>query len=261
MASTVITAPELHEETDDVIRSSLTEYVPMFRQRMDRGAGDLIGDLESIINHRLWERIGYDSMEAYAREHLQHSEQWCREVIRIYRHDWSPEQRQRRTVADLVALVEPAADPHSRPGNKNAMKKDENAVVNYSPESAPKRKRKNGAADPEYVIARLKRDAADEAMPADVREKATFLLAGIERGEVKPYRAARAMGWVKPPDPVATAHRAREKMQPDQAVEVWRDWGRTLPDGALDRVAVAKDAYMKLTDDQRSEFLSWATGI
>ena len=97
MAATLITAPELHEETEEVIRSKLLEYVPRFRQHMDRGAGDLIGDLESIIEHRLWARVGYDSMEAYANEHLQHSEEWCHEVIRIYRHDWSLEQRRKRT--------------------------------------------------------------------------------------------------------------------------------------------------------------------
>ena len=41
--------------------------------------------------------------------------------------------------------------------------------------------------DPERVIARLKRDKADEALAPEVREKAGFLLAGIERGEVRPY--------------------------------------------------------------------------
>ena len=102
MASTVITCPELHERGDEYIRSQLLEYVPMFRQNMDRGAGDLIGDLERIIKHRLWERIGFSSMEEYAVKHLQHSEQWCHEVIHIYRREWSPEERRKRTVGDLI---------------------------------------------------------------------------------------------------------------------------------------------------------------
>ena len=102
MASTVITCPELHERDDEYIRSQLLEYVPMFRQNMDRGAGDLIGDLERIIKHRLWERIGFSSMEEYAVKHLQHSEQWCHEVIHIYRREWSPEERRKRTVGDLI---------------------------------------------------------------------------------------------------------------------------------------------------------------
>lgn len=56
-------------------------------------------------------------------------------------------------------LVEIAKDPHSRPGNQNAKKRDENAEVNYPREK--KRKGNNGNADPERIIARLKRDAAD----------------------------------------------------------------------------------------------------
>ena len=174
MAATLITAPELHEETDQVIRSKLLEYVPRFRQHMDRGAGDLIGDLESIIEHRLWERVGYDSMEAYANEHLQHSEEWCHEVIRIYRHDWSPEQRKKRTVSDLVASVEPAK---RHGGNNNPEGKNQYTVADLvaSVEPAmphggvvgqdsnstlssdqPKRQKRDAA----YWIARLKRDAA-----------------------------------------------------------------------------------------------------
>ncbi|MCF7995193.1 MAG: ATP-binding protein [Chromatiaceae bacterium] len=52
--------------------------------------------------------------------------------------------------------------------------------------------------DPDYIKTRLARDKADADQPAEVRQKAGFLLAGIERGEVKPHGAAKAMGYVKP---------------------------------------------------------------
>ena len=52
--------------------------------------------------------------------------------------------------------VEAAKDPHARPGNANA-KKENNAVNNVNPESKRSKKAGNNA---EYIIARLKRDAA-----------------------------------------------------------------------------------------------------
>jgi hypothetical protein len=120
MNSTIISPPKLHERGEEYLRKKLQEHVPSFCQRMDRGAGDLISDLEEIIKHRLWERVGYDSLEDYASKCLKHSEGWCREAIRIYRQDWSPEQRANLTVSA------PAGDPHAKPGNQNTRKKENN---------------------------------------------------------------------------------------------------------------------------------------
>ena len=243
MAATLITAPELHEETDQVIRSKLLEYVPRFRQHMDRGAGDLIGDLESIIEHRLWERVGYDSMEAYANEHLQHSEEWCHEVIRIYRHDWSPEQRKKRTVSDLCASVEPAKAHGAPAGNQNAAKGDENKVDNINFVSDGKRK---GGTRQEYIIARLKRDAATDT-------HAAALLGSIEAGDIKPYRAAIDMGWVKTPDPARVVEKQREKMTLAEQVAMWEQWGRSLPEKAVDRVGIAVEALLNCTEPEQRQ--------
>lgn len=244
MAATLITAPELHEETDQVIRSKLLEYVPMFRQHMDRGAGDLIGDLESIIEHRLWARVGYDSMEAYANEHLQHSEEWCHEVIRIYRHDWSPEQRRKRTVSDLCASVDPS-DTHGG-AREGAGRKAKDADVIQGSNSTlnnddqPKRQKRDAA----YWIARLKRDAATDTLAA-------ALLGSIEAGDIKPYRAAIDMGWVKTPDPAVIIEKQYAKLDVKDQVMLWEQWGRSLPEKAVDRVGIAVEALLNCTDGEQ----------
>ena len=58
--------------------------------------------------------------------------------------------------------LDPASDPHARPGNQNARKKEENAVANSNPVS-PKTK---GSTKSETIIARLKRDAATDTLAA-----------------------------------------------------------------------------------------------
>ena len=59
--------------------------------------------------------------------------------------------------------LDPASDPHARPGNQNARKKENNAGENFPPD---KRVRKTGANSPERIIARLKRDAATDTHAA-----------------------------------------------------------------------------------------------
>ena len=87
--------------------------------------------------------------------------------------------------------VEPAKDPHARPGNSNA-RKDDNAGENFPPE---KRERKTGANSPERIIARLKRDAETnphaEALLGKAyrqrdsdRNKPSTATLPLERGEV-----------------------------------------------------------------------------
>lgn len=100
----------------------------------------------------------------------------------------------------MVAKTKPATTHGgAREGaGRPAKDGDDKSNPNLGLEKKGKRKRSNSAADPERVISYLKRDKADEAQPAEVRQKAGFLLAGIERGEVKPHGAAKAMGYVKP---------------------------------------------------------------
>jgi hypothetical protein len=179
--------------TEDDIRDTLTRYIPMFRQRMDQAAGDLIGNLESLIEHQLWQRAGFETLSDYALQQLGHSEAWVRGVIRVYRKDWTREQQAAGTVGDLhrdysrlVDELAPATTlSEAMKGNSNASKGKENSGDNITAESKPKRKAKRGT-DPEYVIARLKRDKADDDLPADVRERACGLLADIESGDIKP---------------------------------------------------------------------------
>lgn len=94
-------------------------------------------------------------------------------------------------IADLVASVEPAKQ-HGGTGANQYSKDDECRRVNY-----PSANERKGSRSPERIIARLKRDAESDP-------KAEALLGSIEAGDLKPYRAAVEMGWVKPPDPLAT---------------------------------------------------------
>lgn len=148
-----------------------------------------------------------------------------------------------RKAKDLVDSVEAAKEHGGNRGAIGTLKKD---------------KRKRGSHDTATIIARLKRDKDDESLPEERRKSASVLLAGIEKGEVKPYKAAKAMGYVKAPDPTAIVHKQREKLEPAEQVEVWREWGRALPDDAVDRFSVAQEAFINLYDHEQQRFLTWA---
>ena len=77
--------------------------------------------------------------------------------------------------------VETAKDPHSRPGNQNAKKRDENAVENFDREK--KKRTGNNNASPERVIARLKRDAQTDP-------KAEALLQQVAGNNISARQAA-----------------------------------------------------------------------
>lgn len=108
MASTVISPPELEELPPERIARKLTEYMPDWSKAMDRQAGSLVGDLEKVIEHELWRHAGYDSMEAYTRDCLDHSAAWASEVVRIYNEEWNVEQRATGTVGELNEAEEKA---------------------------------------------------------------------------------------------------------------------------------------------------------
>jgi hypothetical protein len=148
----------------------------------------------------------------------------------------------RPSAADLAASVEPAK------GHGNQVT---NGDMNTK-----RAKRSNH--NPERIIARLKRDKDDDALAPETREKAKSLLSDIEKGEVKPYGAAKAMGWVKPPDPAAIVEKQREKLEPQDQVRLWQEWGRALPEESVDRVQIAREAILNLTVDEQRELLIWA---
>ena len=87
--TTIVTPPELKDYRLEDIEDVMTRWTPNFAQHMDRGAGDLIGNLEDIQKHELWMRLGYSSMEDYLLHQLNHTQEWCDDVIRIYRREWN----------------------------------------------------------------------------------------------------------------------------------------------------------------------------
>lgn len=97
-------------------------------------------------------------------------------------------------IADLVASVEPAKQHGGTGANQYTVKDEKSKEGNSLSANKPK---DGGAKSPSRIIARLKRDAASDP-------QAEALLGSIEAGDIKPYRAAVEMGWVKPPDPLAT---------------------------------------------------------
>lgn len=138
--------------------------------------------------------------------------------------------------------VEAAKDPHARPGNANA-RKEENAVDNINRVLRPKRK---GGTDPSSIIARLKRDSATDTLAA-------ALLGSIEAGDIKPYRAAVEMGWVKTPDPAVIIEKNYAKLDVKDQVTLWEQWGRALPEKAVDRVEIAVEAILNCTEAEQRQ--------
>lgn len=112
-------------------------------------------------------------------------------------------------------VVEPAADPHARPGNQNARKKEENTSADRAPVPTGKRSGKSND-NPERVISRLKRDAATDP-------NARALLDTLSAGDITARQAAIQMGDIKPADPARIVERQREKLTTDEQVAVWRD--------------------------------------
>ena len=291
MASTVTRPPKLHELSDDQVTERLTQYVPMFNQRMDRAAGDLVGDLEEIIDYRLWEKAGYATLNDYAKEQLKHSEDWCREVIRIYNNDWTPVQRASATIEELnraeKAKAVKAAVTNAMAENPGATQeqiaekvglsqqrvqqitseiqaneppkllkhggKREKQVAN-SPVAKTFQASKKSSTSPERIKARLTRDA--EANP-----KAKEVLEELELGSTTARQAALKMGWVKPPDIVKQVEKQREKLSVEDQVKIWEQWGRSIPDEAMDRIGIAKEAFLNLDESSQNEFLAWANSV
>lgn len=193
MAATVIGPKPLHEESEQFIQSKLTEHVPRFAQGTDQQAGNLVGALESIIEHKLWRYAGCDSLADYARKYLGHSDTWCREVVRIFMEDWSVEQRKAGTISDLSKAAEQAAkaraqaDPESGEfvNPKGGRPKKDETVSNAYGCSDSERNSKPG------ILRRLARERPD-------------LLERFERGELTANAAAIEAGFRKPPKPRPT---------------------------------------------------------
>lgn len=123
----------------------------------------------------------------------------------------------------------------------------------YSKEEDSKREnfpsakeRKTGANSPERIIARLKRDAATDTLAA-------ALLGSIEAGDIKPYRAAVEMGWVKTPDPAVIIEKNYAKLDVKDQVTLWEQWGRALPEKAVDRVEIAVEAILNCTEAEQRQ--------
>ena len=184
MASTVIGPKKLHEESDDFILGRL-KYVPMFAQNMERGAGDLVCNLEQIIEHELWRVMGCESMDEYAFKHLNgHTEVWCREVIRVFNEEWDRKRQKTGTVGEVSeaaekALSELAKDvPVLNPNGTNQHSLGCDKKENVTPKERGNSK--------EYRIAKLKRDYPE------IAER-------LINGEFKTVAAAeRAAGIGKP---------------------------------------------------------------
>ncbi len=95
-------------------------------------------------------------------------EEWCREVVRIYRQDWTPAQRETGTVAELAAAVNLArkqVDPESEEFVTQGKRTDL--------EERPSNTRKsNGSVDKPGILRRLARERPDLLDRVEVGESA-----------------------------------------------------------------------------------------
>ena len=215
----------------------------------------LLAFVDEARSFRIWEQTGHADLEDYIRNGLEidpRMVEWARigleslDRSRPQSLDAAVEQG-KKTVAEMVAEMEPAK-PHGGTGaNQHKDSKGENFP-------SAKKERKSGSASPERIIARLKRDAND----GDTQ--AAALLGSLEAGEIKPYRAAVEMGWVKPPDPARIVEKQRERLEPAEQVRLWEQWGRTLPDGAVDRAAIAAEALLNCTEEEVTAAVEHALG-
>lgn len=159
-------------------------------------------------------------------------------------------------IAELVASVEPAdthggkRDGAGRPSIADMVQAVEPAKVhdgnNQDANGNLNNRKTKGSHKSETIIARLKRDAETDT-------HAAALLGSIEAGDLKPYRAAVEMGWVKPPDPLAIIDRHFDKLDVADQVKVWEEWGRALPGKSVDRVAIAVEALLNCTEREQRQ--------
>ena len=151
---------------------------------------------------------------------------------------------------DKVRRLDAEGNRGAPAGNQNAAKGKENKGVIYPFDSDRK-----GSRSPERIIARLKRDAATDTLAA-------ALLGSIEAGDIKPYRAAIDMGWVKTPDPAVIIEKNYAKLDVKDQVMLWEQWGRSLPEKAVDRVGIAVEALLNCTEgEQRQVWKRVRSGI
>ena len=134
----------------------------------------------------------------------------------------------------------------SRKGAGRKAKEDE---VNQDANSNLN-KRTKGSTKSETIIARLKRDAASDP-------HAEALLGSIEAGDIKPYRAAVEMGWVKPPDPLVAIEKHLDRLENEDRIHLWQELGRSLPADAINPLEAAKEALLNLNQDEAKAIMAW----
>ena len=155
------------------------------------------------------------------------------------------EARVEKERAKATARLVETAKEHGGARDGAGRKSEDNQGENFP----LKKERKTGSASPERVIARLKRDAATDP-------NAQSLLDTLSAGDISARQAALQMGYIKPADPARIVEKQREKLPVEEQVAIWQEWGRALPDEALDRVEVATEALLALTDDEVSRLLA-----
>jgi hypothetical protein len=153
--------------------------------------------------------------------------------------------------AEYIERVKPADTHGGKREGAGRKAKDEDG--NQSANRDLKKKQGKSNDNPERVIARLKRDAETDP-------KAQAILDTLEAGDISARGAALEMGWIKPPDPIKTIEKQREKIAPDDQVKAWVDWGRAIPNEALTRYDAAQEAFLNLTEMEQRRFIKWAQG-
>jgi hypothetical protein len=165
---------KLHKIFPKAVKQIIEEE--LWKERQDKN-GNYFKTFKEFVEHPLWQ-----GLEISPTRKLKDYVQEDAEVLKLVENELSEEMQ----------------DPHSRPGNQNAAKK-ENTVDNVNPVSGSK-----GGNQADYLLSRLKRDAPDIAE-------------GYFKGEYPSVRqAALAAGIVKQQSPFEKAVKAMKKLDNEQ---------------------------------------------
>lgn len=81
--------------------------------------------------------------------------------------------------------------------------------------------------------------------------------AGIEDAQTSEVPAEPPRTTPPPPDPLATIQKHLDKLETEDRIHLWQELGRSLPADAINRLAVAKEVLLNLTEEEAKAVMEW----
>ena len=264
------TAGEMWSRAREAVREGDSSFwrLALHIQHMVEGVRDFPGPLwrDREVPPE-WRRVHLDRFEDYllkpAREGL-----GVPSLLRLHNHLTGHDEGERaiailrreipgydaRIERERTAAVKPAAKPGAPKGNQNAAATPEENKVADGTFVSPQATKPRGTNSRDYIIGRLKRDAREDV-------KARAVLSRVEKAELSARAAGIEMGWVKPADPARIVEKQVERLSEDEVVDLYKNLARSLPESRWNHLQAAKEAFLALTDDERTAFDTWRESI